>query len=123
MYLPQNTPSATEVAEKNLLTRLDGFITGVIRREFLDATGKEPVSAGSGRAGEMYTIRPPELPAHRLAGAHKRKTLGAHRLAPVRRHEATWDTASSPTRWRAQTWCSLFIAPCASLFFASRTCE
>ena len=23
------------------------------------------------------------------------------------------DPAASPTRWRAQTWCSLFVAPCA----------
>jgi hypothetical protein len=31
------------------------------------------------------------------------------------------DTAGSPTRRRAQTWRSFFIAPRASLFLASRT--
>jgi len=37
-----------------------------------------------------------------LAGVHKLKTL-----------------PGSPPRRRAQTWCSFFIAPCASLFIAS----
>ena len=45
------------------------------------------------------------------------KTLGAHRLAPVRRLETTWDTASSPTRWRAQTWCSGSIALVLHIIF------
>ena len=59
--------------------------------------GKEPVLAGSERAGEMYTIRPPELPAHRLAGVRKRfKTLGAHRLAPVHKLDLHYSSRRGP---------------------------
>ena len=59
--------------------------------------GKEPVLAGSGRAGEMHTIRPPELPAHRLAGVRKRfKTLGAHRLAPVHKLDVHYSARREP---------------------------
>ena len=41
--------------------------------------------------------------------------------APVRKRRRDSDTAGSSTRRRAQTWRSFFIAPCASLFVASRT--
>jgi len=50
------------------------------------------------------------------------KTLPLHGIRPARRDTGrSQDTAGSPTRRRAQTWSSLFIAPCASLFFAPWT--
>jgi hypothetical protein len=40
------------------------------------------------------------------------KTLPAHRLAGVRKREAPYTSPRAPRR-PAQTWCSLFVAPCA----------
>ena len=64
--------------------------------------GKEPVPAGSGWAGEMYTIRPPgDCRSHFGGGGHRQLT----------------DSLARP-----QTWCSfIHRTTCASLFFASRT--
>ena len=41
--------------------------------------------------------------------------LGSLGWAGEKSYASAQDTAASPTRRRAQTWCSLFVAPCASL--------
>jgi len=51
----------------------------------------------------------------------KRNSAQEPRDCRLTGHWGSQDTAGSPPRRRSQTWCSLFIAPCASLFFASWT--